>query len=69
MKDALVAIGFLPENNPEHIMFALRAMFGRSGVTARELDILNGIASQTRWAAEGGHRTLAAKRAAGRKLR
>jgi tRNA/rRNA methyltransferase len=69
MKDALVAIGFLPENNPEHIMFALRAMFGRSGVTARELDILNGIASQTRWAAEGGHRTLAAKRAAGKKLR
>lgn len=69
MKDALLAIGFLPEENPEHIMFALRALFGRSGLTQRELDILNGVASQTRWVAEGGHRTLAAKRSAGKKLR
>ncbi len=69
MREALLAIGFLPENNPEHIMFALRAIFGRSGLSRRELDILNGIASQTRWAAEGGHHTLAAKRRAGKKLR
>jgi tRNA/rRNA methyltransferase len=69
MKDALVAIGFLPADNPEHLMFALRELFGRSGLTAHELDILNGIASQTRWVAEGGHRTLAAKRSAGKKLR
>lgn len=69
LREALLAIGFLPENNPEHIMFALRAMFGRSGLSRRELDILNGIVSQTRWAAEGGHHTLVAKRRAGRKLR
>ncbi len=69
MKEALLAIGFLPENNPEHIMFALRGIFGRSGLTRRELDILNGIASQTRWAAEGGHLTLATKRRLKRKLR
>lgn len=69
MKDALLAIGFLPENNPEHIMFALRAIYGRSGLTARELDILSGIASQTRWAAEGGHTTLKAKRTLGKKLK
>jgi tRNA/rRNA methyltransferase len=69
MKQSLLAIGFLPEENPEHIMFALRGIFGRSGLTPRELEIINGIAKHTKWAAEGGHETLAAKRAAGKKLR
>jgi TrmH family RNA methyltransferase len=69
MADALVAIGFLPEDNPDHIMFALRAMLGRSGLTARELDILNGIARQTKWTAEGGALTLANKRADGKRLK
>jgi tRNA/rRNA methyltransferase len=66
---ALVAMGFLPAENPEHIMFALRAMFGRAGLSGRDLDILNGIASQIRWLAEGGFETVEAKRRAGRKLR
>jgi len=69
MSDALVAIGFLPENNPDHIMFTLRAIFGRSGLSPRELDVLNGIVRQMRWAADGGHETISAKRASGRKLR
>lgn len=69
LERALVGIGFLPEDNPGHIMFALRALFGRSGLTARELDILNGVASQIRWIAGGGRETLLAKRRAGRKLR
>jgi tRNA/rRNA methyltransferase len=69
MAEALVAIGFLPEDNPGHLMFALRAMLGRSGIRPRELDILNGIARQVRWVAEDGAATLAAKRASGRKLR
>lgn len=69
MKESLLAIGFLPEENPDHIMFALRGIFGRSGLTAHELEILNGIARHTKWAAEGGHETLRAKRAAGKKLR
>jgi TrmH family RNA methyltransferase len=69
MADALIAIGFLPEDNPDHLMLTLRAMFGRSGVRPRELDILNGIARQVRWVANDGATTLAAKRDAGRKLR
>jgi tRNA/rRNA methyltransferase len=69
MADALVAIGFLPEDNPDHIMFALRGVLGRSGLTPRELDIFSGIARQMRWAADGGHAALDAKRRAGRKLR
>jgi tRNA/rRNA methyltransferase len=69
MSDALVAIGFLPADNPDHIMFALRAILARNGLSARELDILNGIARQMRWVADGGSATLAAKRRAGEKLR
>jgi tRNA/rRNA methyltransferase len=69
LQDALIAIGFLPEDNPDHIMFALRAILGRGGLDARELDILSGIARQMRWAAEGGHATLERKRRAGRRLR
>jgi tRNA/rRNA methyltransferase len=69
MSEALVSIGFLPEENPDHIMFTLRAILGRSGLSPRELDVLNGIARQMRWAAEGGHATISAKRASGRKLR
>jgi tRNA/rRNA methyltransferase len=66
---ALVTIGFLPEDNPDHIMFAIRAMMGRVGLRPRELDIMNGIASQILWFAEGGFETLADKRRAGKKVR
>jgi tRNA/rRNA methyltransferase len=69
MAEALVSIGFIPDDNPDHIMLAIREIFGRSGLTAREVEILNGMARQMRWVAEGGHRTLAEKRRAGRKLR
>jgi len=69
LADALVATGFLPDDNPDHLMLTLRAMFGRGGIRARELDILNGIARQVRWVAEDGAATLASKRETGRKLR
>ncbi|MGH7924292.1 MAG: RNA methyltransferase, partial [Candidatus Binatus sp.] len=69
MAQALVSIGFIPDDNPDHIMLAIREIFGRSGLTAREVEILNGMARQMRWVAEGGHRTVAEKRRAGKKLR
>ncbi len=69
LADALIAIGFLPEANPDHIMFTIRELFGRSGLHDREVEILNGIARQIRWFAEGGYETLAAKRRAGKPLR
>ena len=69
MSQALIAIGFLPEDNPDHIMFALRAIFGRSGLRPRELDILNGIAKHVGWFAEGGYEAIADKRRAGKRLR
>jgi tRNA/rRNA methyltransferase len=63
---ALVSIGFVPAENPDHIMFAIRAILGRSGIRSRELDILNGFARHVRWFAEGGHATIAAKRLVGK---
>jgi tRNA/rRNA methyltransferase len=69
MAKALVAIGFLPEDNPDHIMFALRAILGRAGLRPRELDIMNGIARQILWFAESGLETIARKRQAGEKLK
>jgi tRNA/rRNA methyltransferase len=69
MTAALIAIGFLPENDPDRIMFAIRAIFGRSGLYPREVEILNGITRQIKWFGEGGVETVAAKRRASRPLR
>jgi tRNA/rRNA methyltransferase len=69
LSEALVSIGFLPAENPEHIMFALRAILGRAGIGLRELDILSGVARQIRWFSEGGFEAVETKRRSGRKLR
>jgi tRNA/rRNA methyltransferase len=69
MERALVEIGFLPANNPDHIMFAIREIFGRTRLKPREVDILNGIAHQIEWFAGGGRETIAAKRRVGRRVR
>ena len=69
LQRALVAIGFLPEDNPDHIMHTIRALHGRGGLRPREVDILSGIARQIEWLAHGGGGVLAGKRQAGRKLR
>lgn len=69
MARALVRIGFLPADNPDHIMFAIREIFGRTRLAPREVDILNGVARQIEWFARGGRETVAAKRRAGKKIR
>jgi tRNA/rRNA methyltransferase len=69
MARALVRIGFLPADNPDHIMFAIREIFGRTRLMVREVDILNGIARQIEWYARGGREVAAAKRRAGKRLR
>jgi len=66
---ALVAIGFIPADNPDHIMFTIRNILGRSGLSERELDILNGLAHQIGWFAGGGRETIEAKLLAGKKIR
>jgi len=69
MEKALIAIGFLAEDSPDRIMFALRGILGRSGVNRRELDILNGIAHQIEWFAAGGREIIEGKRRSGKKIR
>jgi tRNA/rRNA methyltransferase len=51
LQRALLAIGFLHRDNPEHLMFALRRLFGRIALTAHEVRILLGIARQMQWVA------------------
>jgi tRNA/rRNA methyltransferase len=56
LKRALLQVGFLHKDNPEHIMFALRRIFGRAGLEERDVRILLGMARQIEWYANGGWR-------------
>ncbi len=56
LKQALLRIGFLHGDNPEHIMFALRRILGRTGLEERDVRILLGMARQIDWYANGGWR-------------
>ncbi|MSQ47366.1 MAG: RNA methyltransferase [Deltaproteobacteria bacterium] len=56
LKHALLRIGFLHKDNPEHIMLALRRFFGRAGLEERDVRILLGLARQIEWYAGYGWR-------------
>ena len=56
LKNALLKIGFLHKDNPEHIMLALRRIFGRAGLEERDVRILLGMARQIEWYADRGWR-------------
>jgi TrmH family RNA methyltransferase len=48
--EALDEIGFFGgQQNPEHLKYALRRIFGRINMTVNEVDILIGMAQQIRW--------------------
>jgi tRNA/rRNA methyltransferase len=66
LKEAFLGIGFLHANNPEHIMFAFRRIFGRAGLEERDVRILLGLARQIRWYAESGRKARAERRRAAR---
>ena len=46
LEKVLTEIGFLIENNTFHMMRSLRGLFGRTGLTDREVRILRGICRQ-----------------------
>lgn len=51
--EALDAIGFFGgQQNPEHLKYALRRIFGRIDLTVNEVDVLIGMAQQIRWYAD-----------------
>jgi tRNA/rRNA methyltransferase len=56
LKRALLKVGFLHGDNPDHIMFALRRILGRAGLEERDVRILLGMARQIAWYASGGWR-------------
>jgi len=51
LQRALLSIGFLHPQNPEHLMFAIRRLFGRAGLDEHEVRILLGMARQMQWVA------------------
>ena len=63
LQRALLSIGFLHPQNPEHIMFALRRLFGRTALEDHEVRILLGIARQIEWAARTNEETRGARTA------
>lgn len=56
LKHALLTVGFLHKDNPEHIMFAFRRIFGRAGLEERDVRIFLGMARQIDWYATRGWR-------------
>jgi len=56
LKHALLTVGFLHKDNPEHIMFAFRRIFGRAGLEERDVRIFLGMARQIEWYATRGWR-------------
>lgn len=49
----LKKIGFLNEQNPEHIMRSLRRMLFRASLDSREVTVLRGMLTQIDWASSG----------------
>lgn len=47
--DSLERIGFFFGQNPDHLKYALRHLFGRADLSVNECDILIGMARQIRW--------------------
>ena len=49
LEDLLLKIGFLDPENPKRIMHTLRRIFGRAGLSDRDVAILRGIFHQLQW--------------------
>jgi TrmH family RNA methyltransferase len=58
LQAAFLSIGFLHPDNPEHIMYALRRLLGRTRMEEREVQILLGLARQIEWFGRGGWRVM-----------
>jgi tRNA/rRNA methyltransferase len=53
LRPCMHKIGFLNEQNPEHIMRSLRRIFFRAELDSREIAILRGMLTQIEWACSG----------------
>lgn len=49
LRESLLEIGFLHEQNAQHMMFALRRLLGRAGLENSDVGMIRGIARQIAW--------------------
>jgi tRNA/rRNA methyltransferase len=69
MRNSLLKIGFLDAENPEHMLLALRRIFGRGGLEEKDVRILTGMFRQIEWYAKEGWKVVAEKEKKGVKIR
>jgi tRNA/rRNA methyltransferase len=69
MRRALLKIGFLDSQNPDHILLALRRLLGRAGLEDRDVRILTGLFRQIEWYADQGRSVVEEKEKRGIKVR
>lgn len=53
LESTLVAIGFLDPQSPRHLMSRLRRLYGRSGISKLEMNILRGVLTETQKVVRG----------------
>lgn len=53
LRACMKKIGFLNEQNPDHIMLSLRRIFFRAALDSREVTVLRGMLTQIDWASSG----------------
>ncbi len=53
LESTLIEIGFLDPEKPRHLMSRLRRLYGRSGISKLEMNILRGILTETQKTARG----------------
>jgi tRNA/rRNA methyltransferase len=69
MKASMLEIGYLDPQNPEHILFAFRRIFGRAGLEEKDVRILTGLFRQIQWYMNEGWKVVEEKKRKGQKIR
>jgi len=69
MRNALLKIGFLDSENPEHMLLAFRRILGRAGLEEKDVRILTGMFRQIEWYANQGWKVVQEKNRKGIKIR
>jgi len=69
LRPSLLKIGFLNPDNPEHMLLALRRIFGRGGLEERDVKILAGMFRQIEWYVNGGWKVVEEKERKGIKIK
>jgi tRNA/rRNA methyltransferase len=69
MRVALLKIGFLDSENPDHMLLAFRRFLGRAGLEDQDVRILTGMFRQIEWYAGKGWQVVEEKKKRGVKVR